>query len=258
MSHPSGDAVLTGILDGVVTITINRPEKRNAINREVAEGVSAALDLLDRDDTLRAGVLTGAGDTFSAGLDLEAFRRGEQARTEARGFAGIVERPPGKPLVGAAEGWALGGGFEVLLCCDLVVASGTARFGLPEVTRGLAARGGGAARLAQRIPRARALEMLLTGAPITAEDAYHFGLVNRVTEPGCALAVATDLAHLVAANAPLAVTASKRVAIEAMGWPLDRVFTLQAEILQPVFDSEDAQEGSRAFAERRPPVWSGR
>ncbi len=258
MTHEPGGAVLVRERDGVLTITINRPRKRNAVNREVAEGISAALDRLDSEQALRVGVLTGAGGTFSSGLDLGAFARGESARSATRGFAGIVECPPLKPLIGAAEGWAVGGGLEILLCCDLLVAARTARFGLPEVTRGLVARGGGAIRLVQRLPRARALEMLLTGEPMTADEAHHFGLVNRVVHEGQALQHATELAGLIAANAPLAVEASKRVTLESAQWPADEAFARQGAIVQPVFDSADAREGALAFAERRQPRWSGR
>ncbi|RNL62431.1 enoyl-CoA hydratase [Nocardioides marmoriginsengisoli] len=258
MTQETGDAVRVDARDGVLTITINRPEKRNAVNREVAESISAALDRLDADSSLRVGVLTGAGETFCAGLDLGAFARGEVARSATRGFAGIVEKPPTKPLIGAAEGWALGGGLEILLCCDLIVAAETARFGLPEVTRGLVARGGGAIRLTQRLPRSRALEMLLTGEPMTAEEAWRFGLVNKLAADGEALGTATELARLIAANAPLAVAASKRVALESPSWPVEDSFALQGAILEPVFSSEDAREGALAFQERRPARWSGR
>lgn len=257
MTQEPGGAVLVQERDGILTITINRPEKRNAVDREVAEGISSALDLLDQEQRLRVGVLTGAGGNFCAGLDLGAFARGESARSVTRGFAGIVERPPLKPLIGAAEGWAVGGGLEILLCCDLLVAAGTARFGLPEVTRGLVARGGGAVRITQRLPRARAMEMLLTGEPMSAEEAHHFGLVNRVSAAGGALRLATELAGVIAANAPLAVEASKRVTLESAHWPADELFDRQSAILQPVFDSADAQEGALAFAERRQPRWSG-
>ncbi|MFI0406034.1 crotonase/enoyl-CoA hydratase family protein [Actinomadura sp. 3N508] len=258
MEKDTGAAVLVDAHEGILTITLNRPEKRNAVNRPVAEAVSAALDRLEDDDALRVGVITGAGGTFCAGLDLDAFARGETARSATRGFAGIVERPPSKPLIAAVEGWALGGGFEILLSCDLRVASSTAVLGLPEVKRGLVARGGGALRLPHHLPRGRALELLLTGDPITAADAHAYGLVNRLTEPGRALKVAQDLARTISANAPMAVSAAKQIITEAPGWQPDEAFRRQGEILAPVFDSADAREGALAFKEKRAPVWQGR
>jgi enoyl-CoA hydratase len=242
----------------LLVIAIERPEARNAVNAAVAAGIAAALDTLDGDDGLRAGVLTGAGGTFCAGMDLKAFVAGERPFQADRGFAGIVRRPPVKPLVAAVEGWALAGGFEVALACDLIVASREARFGIPEVKRGLVAAGGGLLRLPSRIPYHLAMELALTGEPIGAERAHAAGLVSRVTEPGGALAGACELASAVAANGPLAVAATKRILAEAPGWPADAVWERQAEIADPVFASEDAREGATAFAEKRPPVWRGR
>jgi enoyl-CoA hydratase len=232
----------------VLVVTIERPEARNAVDLAVAEGIAAALDRLDGDDALRAGVLTGAGGTFSAGMDLKAFVAGERPHVEGRGFAGIVQGPPRKPLIAAVEGWALAGGFEIALACDLIVAARDARFGIPEVKRGLVAAGGALLRL----PRRAALELGLTGDPIGAERAYEMGLVSRVVEPGEALAVALELARAIAANGPLAVEATKRILVADEDWQR------QVEIVAPVFASEDAREGARAFAEKRPPRWSGR
>lgn len=251
-------AVLTVVEDGIMTITINRPSKRNAINREVSEGIATALDRLDGDSSIRVAMLTGAGDHFCAGMDLAAFARGENVRSEKRGFGGIVESPPMKPLIAAVEGWALGGGFEILLCCDIVVAGSTARFGLPETTRGLVARAGGAMRIARMLPRSIAMEMLLVGEPMDAARASHFGLVNHVVEPGTARELAYEIARKVSRNAPLATAASKRIVDESAQWPTDQAFALQAKILDPVFESEDAREGARAFAEKRTPLWRGR
>jgi enoyl-CoA hydratase len=242
----------------VLVVTIARPEARNAVNLAVAEGIAAALDELDRDDALRAAVLTGAGGTFCAGMDLKAFVAGEHPFVPGRGFAGIVERPPEKPIVAAVEGWALAGGFEVALACDLIVASREARFGIPEVKRGLVAAGGGLLRLPARIPYHLAMELALTGEPIGAERAHSAGLVSRLTEPGGSLGAALELARAVAANGPLAVAASKRILVEAPGWPADEVWTRQQAISGPVFASEDAREGATAFAEKRPPEWRGR
>src|SRR3954453_23790502 len=176
------DEVLVEQRDGVQVITINRPQAKNALNRAVAERVAAAVDELDASDELRVGVLTGAGGTFSAGMDLKAFLRGETPGIEAGGLCGITQPPPRKPLIGAVEGWALAGGFELLLACDLVVAADTARFGVPEVKRSLVAAGGAALLLPKRVPLAVALEMLMTGEPINAERAAEVGLVNRLTD----------------------------------------------------------------------------
>jgi enoyl-CoA hydratase len=250
MSSPVGVEV-----DGdVLVVTIDRPEARNAVNLAVAEGIAGALDRLDGDDALRAGVITGAGGTFCAGMDLKAFVAGERPHVEGRGFAGIVERPPRKALIAAVEGWAVAGGFEIAIACDLIVAARDAHFGIPEVKRGLVAAAGALIRLPRRIPYHLAMELALTGEPIAAERAHALGLVNRLADPGGALAAARELAGVVAANGPLAVDASKRVmaADESDAWERQR------EIVAPVFTSEDAREGAQAFAEKRTPVWRGR
>jgi enoyl-CoA hydratase len=238
----------------VLVVTIDRPEARNAVNLAVAEGIAAALDRLDGDDALRVGVLTGGGGTFCAGMDLKAFVAGERPHVEGRGFAGIVQRPPRKPLIAAVEGWALAGGFEVALSCDLIVAARDARLGVPEVKRGLVAAGGALIRLPRRISYHVAMELALTGDPIGAERAYELGIVSRLAAPGAALADARALAAVIAANGPLAVDATKRVVVADESGAWER----QAEIVGPVFASEDAREGSVAFAEKRPPVWRGR
>jgi enoyl-CoA hydratase len=247
-------AVRTDVDGDVLVVTIDRPEARNAVNLAVAEGIAAALDRLDGDDALRAGVLTGAGGTFCAGMDLKAFVAGERPHVEGRGFAGIVQRPPRKPLIAAVEGWALAGGFEVALACDVIVAARDARFGIPEVKRGLVAAGGALIRLPRRIPYHVAMELALTGDPIGAQRAYELGIISRLAEPGGALSEARALAATIAANGPLAVDATKRILAsdEAGAWER------QGEIAGPVFASEDAREGARAFAEKRAPVWRGR
>ncbi len=250
--------VLVEARDGVQIITINRPDARNAVNGAVAQGVADALDELDGNDELRVGVLTGAGGTFSAGMDLKGFLSGDLPFLDDRGFGGITEAPPRKPIVAAVEGYALAGGFELTLACDLVVAAEGARLGVPEVKRGLVAAAGAAMLLPQRIPPAIALEMLLTGEPITAERAASLGLVNRVSADGGALDEALRLAGVVAANGPLAVATSKRIAYAATEWTLDERWAKQGELALPVFGSEDAQEGAKAFAEKRDPVWKGR
>jgi enoyl-CoA hydratase len=242
----------------VQVITINRPEAKNALNAAVARGVAAAVDELDADDELRVGVLTGAGGTFSAGMDLKAFLSGETPAIEGRGLCGITETPPRKPLIAAVEGWALAGGFELLLACDLVVAAETARFGVPEVKRGLVAAGGAAFLLPRRVPQAIALELLLTGEPLSAKRAADVGLVNRLSPEGGAVDAAVELAETVAANGPLAVAITKQVARSTFDWTLQEGWKEQSELIVPVFVSEDAREGATAFAEKRAPVWKGR
>ncbi|MGY1721332.1 crotonase/enoyl-CoA hydratase family protein [Blastococcus sp. SYSU DS0552] len=252
------DKVLVERRGAVQVITINRPSARNALDADVARAVAAAVDELDADGGLRAGVLTGSGGIFSAGMDLKAFLRGESPAIPGRGLCGITRTPPRKPLLAAVEGWALAGGFELVLACDLVVAGRGARFGVPEVKRSLVAAGGAALLLPQRVPRAVALELLLTGEPVDAERAAAVGLVNRVVEDGSAVAEAVALAEVIAANGPLAVAATKQVVQQAPGWAPDEAWTRHDELVAPVFASEDAREGSAAFAERRPPVWRGR
>jgi enoyl-CoA hydratase len=254
-SPAASEDILLHRENGVLIVTINRPQQRNAVNGAVSAGIARALDLLDRETELRVGVLTGAGPAFCAGMDLKAFAAGEVVRDASRGFAGIVERPSAKPLIAAVEGWALGGGFEIVLSCDMVTAGRGARFGLPEVKRGLAARGGGVFRLPRRLPRAVAMELITTGAPLDAARAEHFGLVNRLVDDGQALAAALELAALIAANAPMSVRASKAVADESADWPLAEGFQRQKAYLEPVFASQDAAEGVAAFKERRDPVW---
>ena len=252
------DEVLTETRDGVLVITINRPEAKNSVNAAVASGVAAALDELDADDDLRVGVLTGAGGTVCAGMDLKAFLQGESPIVEGRGLAGVTQQPPRKPLIAAVEGWALAGGFEVMLACDLVVASEAARFGVPEVKRGLVAGAGAALRLPERVPLPIALELLLTGDPIDARRAAELGLVNRVTAEGAALDGALELAGTIAANGPLAVAVTRQIARGSRDWATEEGWTRQDELMGPVFVSEDAQEGVQAFAEKRQPVWKGR
>jgi enoyl-CoA hydratase len=250
--------VLTSREDRVQVVTINRPQARNAIDRETAEGIAAALDELDATDELRVGVITGADGNFSAGMDLKAFARGERPYVESRGSGGIVQRPPNKPLIAAVEGFAVALGFEVVLSCDLVVASRDARFGLPEVTRSLVAVAGGLIRLPRRIPYHQAMELALTGELIDAGRAHDLGLVNRLAEPGHALAEARRLAAQLIANGPLALQASKAIVSRAQDWAPDEAWERQGEIAGPVFTSEDAREGAIAFAEKRKPVWKGR
>jgi enoyl-CoA hydratase len=251
------DAVLTEVDDGVAVITINRPEARNAVNGAVAKGIAGALDELDARKDVSVLVLTGAGGTFSAGMDLKGFLTGDSPIAEGRGFGGIVERPPAKPIIAAVEGYALAGGFELALACDLVIASSEAKFGLPEVKRGLVAGAGGLLRLPQRIPYHAAMELALSGDHYPAARLAELGLVNRLTSPGEALSEARRLAAKIAENAPLALAATKRVIVESADWHSSEQFAKQGEIINPVFGSKDAMEGAAAFAEKRRPEWSG-
>ncbi len=239
------DAVLTEVDGGIAVITINRPEARNAVNGEVARGIAAAVEEFDASADVRVLILTGAGGTFSAGMDLKGFLAGESPVVEGRGFGGIVERPPAKPVIAAVEGYALAGGFE------------TAKFGLPEVRRGLVAAAGGLLRLPRRVPYHLAMEIVLTGEHFTAERLQQAGLVSRLVGPGQALAGARELAAQVAQGAPLALAASKRVIVESADWDSGEAFARQGEVTRPVFVSADAMEGAAAFAEKRPPAWRG-
>jgi len=254
----SDSAVLTERRDRVLVITINRPDQRNAVNAAVAQGIAAALDELDGDGALSIGVLTGAGKGFCAGMDLKAFVAGERPYADDRGFAGITMRSADKPLIAAIEGFAVAGGLEVALACDLIVAARGAKLGVPEVKRSLVAAGGALLRLPRVLPRNVATELALTGDPITAERAHELGMVSRLAEPGAALQAALELAEAIAVNGPLALAATKRILREAVDWPEAEFFTRQGEIAGPVMASEDAREGATAFAEKRPPVWRGR
>lgn len=243
--------------NGVLIITINRPEQRNAMTLSAGRVIADALDALDERIDLTVGIITGSGGTFCAGMDLKRFLAGERSNVPGRGFAGITERPPVKPVIAAVEGYALAGGFELVLACDMVVAATTAKFGLPEVRRGLVAKGGGLLRLPTRIPRAIALELILTGDTLDAQRAAVLGLVNHVVPEGQALDAALQLARRIAANAPLAITASKRVVVESTSWAPSEWFQRQDELTEGVFTSLDAKEGALAFAEKRSPKWSG-
>jgi enoyl-CoA hydratase len=251
------DAVRTEVGGGIAVITINRPEARNAVNGEVAQGIAAAVDEFDSASDVRVIILTGAGGTFSAGMDLKGFLTGDSPVLGGRGFAGITERPPVKPVIAAVEGYALAGGFEIVLSCDLIVASETAKFGLPEVRRGLAAGAGGLLRLPSRVPYHLAMEIVLTGEHFPAERLHQAGLVSRLVAAGEALDAARELAARVAQGAPLALAASKRVIVESADWSSGEAFKKQGEVLGPVFSSADATEGAIAFAEKRAPVWRG-
>jgi enoyl-CoA hydratase len=250
--------VLVEHADRIAIITINRPQARNAINHAVSAAMAEALAELDERDDLTVGIITGAGGTFSSGMDLKAFLAGEDVSVAGKGLAGITHAPPRKPLIAAVEGWALAGGCEVALACDLIVAANDAKFGIPEVKRGLVAGAGGLIRLPRRIPAGIAMELALTGDPLPAADAHRLGLVNVLTEPGEALDGARHLAARIAVNGPLAVAATKQIITQQQDWDSGDVWARQESLMRPVFLSEDAREGALAFAEKRPPAWKGR
>ena len=255
-TEPAAVEVKVEQLDRILFITINRPEAKNAINAAVSQGLADAMDRLDQDPGLSVGILTGAGGSFCAGMDLKAFTRGENVMVPGRGL-GFTERPPVKPLIAAVEGYALAGGTELALAADLIVAGHNAVFGIPEVKRGLVAGAGGLLRLPQRIPQAIAMELALTGESLSAARAHELGLVNVLAEPTTVRNEAIMLAEKITANGPLAVAATKRIIVESRGWSPDTMFAEQMKIAMPVFASNDAKEGALAFAEKRPPRWTG-
>lgn len=241
----------------VLVVTLDRPQVRNAMDRATSEALARAMDELDADPTLTVGILTGAGGHFCTGMDLKAFLRGERVELPGRGLGGMVQTPPRKPVIAAVEGYALAGGCEIALACDLIVASEAAQFGIPEVKRGLIAGSGGLLRLPRRIPPQIAMELALTGDLLPATEARQWGLVNRLVPAGQALQAALELAERIAANGPLAVRVAKQVMNEAPTWPADEVWARQNALLEQVIASEDAREGALAFAEKRAPRWSG-
>src|SRR5437763_12249448 len=254
----TAEAVITERRGSVLLITLNRPEVRNAVNAALAAGVAGALDELDGDDGLSVGVLTGAGGFFSAGMDLGAFVKGESAWFGDRGFRRVTQRASRKPLLAAVEGFALAGGMEIALSCDLIVAARGAKMGIPEVKRSLVAAGGALLRMPRRMPYHVVMELALTGEPLPADRFHEFGLVNSLVEPGSAVDVALELAATLAKNGPLALIATKQILQEQYDWSSSEMWERQASISGPVFASEDAREGSAAFKEKREPVWKGR
>jgi len=257
MADEDAPAVLTERRGNVLLITLNRPEVRNAVNAAVAEGVAAGLDQLDGDDSLSVGVLTGAGGFFCAGMDLGAFVKGESPWFGDRGFAGIAQRASTKPLIAAIERFAVAGGMEIALACDLIVAANDAKLGIPEVKRSIVASGGALLRLPRRMPYHVVMELALTGDPMPAERFYELGVVNRLAEPGSSVDVALGLAADLAKNGPLALAASKRILQEQFDWSSEEMWERQREIAGPVMASADAREGASAFKEKRDPVWTG-
>jgi len=249
--------ITTQAEDGILVITINRPQARNAVNRAVAEGMAAAMDELDGNAELRVGIITGAGGTFCSGMDLKAFLTGELPVVKGRGFCGFAESPPKKPLIAAVDGYALAGGMEVALTCDLIVANANAQFGIPETKRGLAAAAGGLMRLPRQVPPRIAMELALTGDFISAQRAYEIGFVNRVVETP-AIDGALELARKISANGPLAVQVSKQIISESRNWSDEEMWTRQQAYVAPVLVSHDAREGAAAFAQKRAPLWQGK
>jgi enoyl-CoA hydratase len=252
------EEVLTEVRGQVLIITLNRPKAKNAATENMAKKMAEILDDFEANDDLFVAIITGAGKTFCSGMDLKGFVRGERPSVEGRGFLSLTEQPPQKPLIAAVEGYALAGGFETMLACDLVVAAETAKFGIPEVKRGLAAAAGGLVTLPQRTHRAVAMEMALTGDIYSAEFGKTNGFVNRIVGDGEALDAALELAQTIAANGPLAVKASKQVIVESTDWSSEEKFANQGAIVDPVFKSADAKEGATAFAEKRAPRWTGK
>ncbi len=244
----------------VAVLTINRPEARNAVNGEVANGLEAAIDRFEADDEVWVAILCGNGPVFCAGADLKAINegRGAELQTERGGFAGIAQRERTKPIIAAVDGPALAGGTEIVLACDLLVASTEARFGIPEAKRSLVAAGGGLFRLPKKLPPNIAMELALTGDPIDAERAYHFGLVNELCEPGAALDTALALAARIEANAPLAVRESRRLLLKYEELDVDEGIRQSNQAIMDLAATADFSEGLMAFIEKRPPNWQGK
>jgi enoyl-CoA hydratase len=258
MTNERKPVVLTERRDNILLITLNRPEVRNAVNAALAEGVANALEELDSDEALSVGILTGAGGFFCAGMDLGAFVKGESPWFGDRGFAGIAQRASRKPLIAAIEGFAVAGGMEIALACDLIVAAAGAKMGIPEAKRSLIAAGGALLRLPRRMPYHVVMELALTGEHLPAERFHEFGLVNRLAEPGSAVDVAMELAAQISKSGPLALIGSKRILQEQFDWSNAEMWEKQGAISGPVFASEDAKEGANAFKEKREAVWRGR
>lgn len=254
----TADRILTERHGAILIVTINRPEARNAFDATSSAAMEAAMDMLDHDTSLFIGVITGTGGHFPAGADLKARGRGEPRAPLARGGFGVFRRPPRKPLIAAVEGYAIGGGFELCLACDLIVAARDATFGLPEVRHNVVAMGGGLFRLPRRMPYHVAMELALTGAFKDAENMHRFGVVNRVVAPGMACDEAVRWAEALLVNGPTGLAAAKEIIFNATNWTEAEAWREQGAIAQVALQSEDRAEGLRSFAEKRKPVWKGR
>ena len=239
----SAEPVLTERRGKVLLITLNRPEVRNAVNAALAEGVGNALEELDADDSLSVGVLTGAGGFFCAGMDLGAFVKGESSWYGDRGFAGITQRSARKPLIAAIEGFALAGGLEIALACDLIVAARGAKMGIPEAKRSILAAAGALLRLPRRMPYHLVMELALTGDPFPADRFYELGVVNRLVEPGAAVDAALELAAQIGKNGPLALIASKQILQQQFDWTSAEMWDKQGEIVGPLFNLRGRERG---------------
>ena len=257
MNAPAAEVLLTETRGNVLLLTLNRPHARNAFDAALSQALSDALDRFEEDVALSVAILTGAGGSFSAGMDLKALVKGENAYTKKRGGFGILQHPPAKPLIAAIEGYAVAGGMELAMACDLIVAAEDAQLGLPEVKRGLVAVGGALFRLPRRIPYHVVMELALTGEAQSAERFRQLGLVNRVMPKGQALEGALALAASIAKNGPLATAATKQILLKQWEWTEEQAWPAHRQIANKALRSKDATEGSRAFAEKRPPVWRG-
>ncbi len=251
----SEDVILTEEFDGILVITINRPHVRNAINAEVAERIAKTFERFDSDETLSVAILTGAGKGFSSGMDLAAFVQGSRPSYGDRGFAGMTRKSSNKPVIAAVEGFAVAGGLEIAIACDLIVSARDARYAIPEVQRGLVAAAGALLRLPRRMPYHVVMEMALTGEFISAERLHGLGVINRLVAPGAALAEAIALGRQVMRGGPAAIAATKKILVEQQDWTLENMWAKQEVYFRAAIESPDAREGAAAFTEKRAPQW---